>query len=216
MGKHAKSIDSQMLQRMKARGRGWVFTSRDFLDLGGRDAVDKVLSRHAQSGSIRKLARGLYDYPLQDPQLGLLSPSIDAIAQALKERDAVRLQPSGAYAANLLGLSEQVPMKILFFTDGSSRRIQLGKLQIIFKRTTPRNMAVAGKISGVVIQALRYLGRRHVDGDVVAILGQRLSSSDKRQLLEDIRYAPAWIAQCIEQVARTSSHERAILHPTSI
>jgi len=204
MGKHAKSIDSQILQRVKAGGRGGVFTARDFLDLGSRDAVDKALSRHAQSGAIRKLARGLYDYPRQDPQLGLLSPSIDAIAQALQGRDAVRLQPSGAYAANLLGLSDKVPMRVVFLTDGSPRRIQLGKLQIILKRTTPRNMATAGKISGLVIQALRHLGQRHVDGRVSATLRQRLKPADKRQLLKDIRYAPAWIAQFMQQVAKTS------------
>ncbi|MGH7951111.1 MAG: DUF6088 family protein [Limisphaerales bacterium] len=201
MGKHAQSIDSQILQRVKAGGRGRVFTPRDFLHLGSRDAVDKALSRHAQNGSIRKLARGLYDYPGQDPQLGLLSPSIDAIAQALQGRDAVRLQPSGAYAANLLGLSDQVPMKVVFLTDGSPRRIQLGKLQIILKRTTPRNMVTAGKISGLVIQALRYLGQRHMNGHVLANLRQRLKPADKRQLLKDFRYASAWIARFMQQVA---------------
>ncbi len=204
MGKHAKSIDSQILQRVKDGGRGWVFTPRDFLDLGSRDAVDKALSRHAQSAAIRKLARGLYDYPRQDPQLGQLSPSIDAIAQALQERDAVRLQPSGAYAANLLGLSDQVPMKVVFLTDGSPRRIQLGKLQIVLKRTTPRNMATAGRISGLVIQALRHLGQGHVDGNVSAALRQRLKPADKRQLLKDVRYAPAWIARIMRRVAETS------------
>ncbi|MGH7941440.1 MAG: DUF6088 family protein [Limisphaerales bacterium] len=206
MGKHAKSIDSQILQRVKASGRGWVFTARDFMDLGSRDAVDKVLSRHSQSGTIRKLARGLYDYPRHDPQLGQLSPSIDAIAQALQGRDAVRLQPSGAYAANLLGLSDQVPMKIVFLTDGSPRRIQLGKLQIVLKRTTPRNMTTAGKISGLVIQALRHLGQRHVDGHVSDTLRQRLKPADKRQLLKDVRYAPAWIARFMQQVTETSKN----------
>jgi hypothetical protein len=204
MGKHAKSIDSQILQRVKTRGRGWVFTASNFLDLGSRDAVDKTLSRQSQGGIIRKLARGLYDYPRQDPQLGLLSPAIDAIAKALRGRDAVRLQPSGAYAANLLGLSDQVPMKIVFLTDGSPRRIQLGKLQIVLKRTTPRNMASAGKISGLVIQAFRHLGQRHVDDSVLTILRRRLSAADKRQLLKDFRYAAGWIARLMRQVAETS------------
>jgi len=203
MGRHTKSIDNQILQRVKSGGRGWVFTARDFLDLGGRAAVDKALSRHTQRGTIRKLARGLYDYPRTDPQLGLLSPSIDAIARALQGRDAVRLQPSGAYAANLLGLSDQVPMRVVFLTDGSPRRIQLGKLQIILKRTTPRNMATAGKISGLVIQALRHLGQRHVDGHVSTTLRRRLKPSDKRQLQKDVRYAPAWIARIMQQIAET-------------
>ena len=203
MGKHAQSIDSQILQRVKTRGRGWVFTASNFVDLGSRDAVDKTLSRQSQAGIIRKLARGIYDYPRKDPQLGLLSPSIDAIAKALQGRDAIRLQPSGGYAANLLGLSDQVPTKIVFLTDGTPRWIQIGKLQIVLKRTTPRNMMTAGKISGLVIQALRHLGQRHVDDHVLTTLRRRLSDADKRQLLKDFRYASAWIARFMRQIADT-------------
>lgn len=208
MGKHAQSIDSKILQRMKTRGRGWVFTASNFVDLGSRDAVDKTLSRQLQAGVIRKLARGLYDYPRKDPQLGLLSPSINAIAKAFQGRDAVRLQPSGAYAANLLGLSNQVPMKVVFLTDGSPRRIQLGKLQIVLKRTTPRNMVTAGKVSGLVIQAFRNLGQRHVNVNVLTTLSGRLRDADKRQLLSDFRYAPAWIARLMRQIAACTKIDR--------
>jgi hypothetical protein len=210
MGKHAQSIDSQILQRVKTRGRGWVFTASNFVDLGSRDAVDKTLSRQSQAGIIRKLARGIYDYPGKDPQLGPLSPSIDAIAKALRGRDAIRLQPAGGYAANLLGLSDQVPAKIVFLTDGAPRWIQIGKLQIILKRTTPRNMMTAGKVSGLVIQALRHLGQRHVDDRVLNILRRRLSDADKRQILKEVRYASAWIARLMRQIADTeqqSSHQ---------
>ena len=166
--------------------------------------MDLALSRQARTGKIRKLARGLYDRPKRDPQLGLLMPSVDAVAKAMRGRDAVRLQPSGAYAANLLGLSDQVPMKVLFLTDGVPRRVRIGNLQIINKRTTPRNMATAGTISGLVIQALRHLGRRHVDDQVVAILRRRLTASDKRQLLSDLRFASAWIAGIMRQVAEAA------------
>jgi len=204
MGKHAKSIDNQILQRVKARNGGWVFTASDVLDLGSRDAVDKALSRQSRSGVIRKLARGLYDCPRHDLQLGALSPSIDAIAKTLQGRDAIRLQPSGAYAANLLGLSDQVPMKVVFLTDGPPRQLQLGKLQINLKRTTPRNMVAAGKVSGLVIQALRHLGQRHVDNRVLTTLRQRLTAADKQQLLKDLHYAPAWIARLMRQVAESS------------
>ena len=189
------------MRRIRRHGRGWVFTPAEFADLGSRTAVGLALMRHARAGGIRQLARGLYDYPRQDPQLGLLSPSVEMIAKALQGRDAVRLQPSGAYAANQLGLSEQVPMKIVFLTDGASRRVQVGKLQVILKRTTPRNMVTAGRISGLVIQALRNQGRQHVDARTVALLRQRLSASDKNQLLKDIRHAPAWIADLVWRLA---------------
>lgn len=184
------------------RGRGYVFTPGDFLDLGSRAAVDKVLSRSCQAGTIRKLARGLYDYPRSDPRLGLLSPSTDDIAKALRDRDSTRLQPSGGHAANILGLSDQVPVRVVYLTDGPSRQVQLGKRRIVLKRTTPRNMATTGTISGLVIQALRWVGQRHVDDKTIEILRRRLSDSDKQRLLKDLRYAPAWIAGIMRKVSQ--------------
>ena len=195
-----KNIDSKVVSRIYGHGRGWVFTPNHFKDLGSRDAVASALKRHKQSGLIRQLARGVYDYPKIDPELGLLEPSIDDIAQALAGRDATRLQPSGAYAANLLGLSTQVPTKIVYLTDGRSRMVQIGKRQITLKQTTPRNMATAGRISGLVIQALRHLGSRHVDAAIIEKVKRRLSAADRKRLLTDIRYAPAWIADIIRNV----------------
>ena len=195
-----QSIDSKIISRIYGRGKGCVITPGDFLDLGSRQAVDLALHRLAKKGTLRRLARGLYDYPRIDPALGLLSPTIDAIVKALKGRDKILLQPSGGYAANLLGLSDQVPMKIVFLTDGPARRVQIGKRIIILKHTTPRAMATAGRISGLVTQALRHLGQRQVDDAVVANLQKRLSTSDKKVLLRDLRYAPAWIASILRKV----------------
>lgn len=201
MNKSSKNTDSQILSRIYGHGRGWVFTPNHFTDLGSRDAIASALKRHKQSGLIRQLARGLYDYPKSDSELGPLQPSTDDIAKALAGRDAARLQPTGAYAANLLGLSTQVPMKVTYLTDSLSRTVQIGKRQIILKRTTPRNMATAGKISGLVIQALRHLGREHVDQQVIAQLDRVLDDQAKAQLTKDIRYAPVWIAEIIRDLA---------------
>ncbi|MBW2049976.1 MAG: hypothetical protein JRJ09_15825 [Deltaproteobacteria bacterium] len=202
MGKHEQSIDNKIRNRIYGHGRGWVFTPAHFADLGSRDAVASALKRYRRSGLIRQLARGLYDYPDTDPELGTLTPSPDALAKALAGRHAVRLQPSGAYAANLLGLSTQVPMKIVYLTDGPSRTVAIGKKQIILKRTTPRNMATAGRISGLIIQALRYLGKRHVDDDVFARLDLRLDDDDRKRLLKDLRFAPSWIADIMRRLGQ--------------
>jgi hypothetical protein len=207
MGKHAQSIDNKVINRIYGHGRGWVFTPTHFSDLGSRNAVASALKRHCQSGLIRQLARGLYDYPRTDPKLGVLTPSPDAVARALAGRDAVRLQPSGAYAANLLGLSTQIPMKIVFLTDGRSRTVQIGNKQIILKQTTPRNMATAGRISGLVIQALRHLGSKHVDDDVIARLDRRLDADARKRLLKDIRFAPAWIADIMRRLGNNQETE---------
>jgi len=194
MKKNPQSIDGKVLSSIYGHKRGWVFSPSDFKGLGSRDAIASALKRYKQSGVIRQLARSLYDYPKQHPQLGLLHPLVDDIAKALSGRDASRLQPSGAYAANLLGLSTQVPMRVVYLTDGMSRTVKVGEREIILKRTTPKNMATAGRISGLVIQALRYFGKDHVDDLVVNKLDQRLDAVACNQLMKDIRYAPEWIA----------------------
>src|SRR5438093_10773617 len=157
-----QSVDSRILARIHWFGRGSVFVSADFLDLGSRQAVDIVLHRLARKGTIRRLARGVYDFPKEHPVLGPLQPSAEAIASALAGRDRTRLQPAGAYVANALGLSEQVPAKATFLTDGPSRTVTIGPMTIQFRRTTPRNMEAAGRLSGLLMQALRELGEEHV------------------------------------------------------
>ena len=189
----AQSIENKIANRIHSKGAGWVFTPNHFLDLGSRTAVAQSLVRLVRAGTIRRLAHGLYDYPEKHPALGDLPANYERIAQALAGRDNLRIQPSGAYAANLLGLTEQVPARIVFLTDGSNRTVQINKQQLVLKRTTPKNMATAGRVSGLVIQALRYLGQNNVDDKIIEILKKRLSSNDKRQLINDLRFAPVWI-----------------------
>ena len=195
-----QSIDSKVVSRIYGMKRGWVFTTTHFLDLGSRAAVAKTLERLAGSGTIRRLARGLYDYPEKHPVLGDLPANYERIAQALAGRDSLKIQPSGAYAANLLGLTEQVPARIVFLTDGANRTVQVKNQQIVLKRTTPKNMATAAHVSGLVIQALRYLGKNHVDDKTIGILKKKLTGNDKRQLIRDLRYAPAWIGTIFRQL----------------
>jgi len=202
--KVANPIDQAMLARVKAHGDGWVFAPTDFIDLGTRRAVDQALSRMAAAGVIRRLARGLYDVPRHHPIVGVTAPSVDQVAKALASKAGTRLQPTGAYAANLLGLSEQVPAKVVFLTDGRSKRIRLDTLDIVLKQTSPRSMATAGKVSGLVIQALRYLGKAHVTDDTVKRLSRRLSPDDRKQLLNDVAFAPAWIGEIMQRLAATA------------
>ena len=195
-----QSIVTKIKKRIYSKSRGFVFTKSHFLDLGSRTAVAKALERLADSGTIRRLARGLYDYPEKHPVLGELPANYERIAQALAGRDSLKIQPSGAYAANLLGLTEQVPARIVFLTDGANRTVQVKNQQIVLKRTTPKNMATAGHVSGLVIQALRYLGKDHVNDKTIGILKKRLTGDDKRQLMCDLRYASARIGSIFRQL----------------
>lgn len=202
-GKHktTQSIDSQILYRIRGMGRGSVVVPGDFLDLGSRQAVDLALHRLAKKGVLRRLARGVYDFPKEHPTLGLLSPSADTIAQALAGRDRTRLQPAGAYAANALGLSEQVPAKAVFLTDGPSRTVKIGSMTIQLRRTTARNMAAAGRLSGLLIQALRELGKDHVTSARIEQLKRTLPADKRKALLKDLRLAPAWMHPIFRELA---------------
>ena len=195
-----QSIVARIKKRIYGKDRGFVFTKSHFLDLGSRAAVAKALERLVDSGAIRRLSRGLYDYPENHPTLGDIPVNYERIAQALAGRDNLKIQPSGAYAANLLGLTDQVPAKIVFLTDGSHRKIQVGNQQIILKRTTPKNMATAWKMSGLVIQALRFIGQPFIDDRVIRILKNRMTENDKKMLVADLRYAPAWVEKVVKRL----------------
>ena len=196
-----QSIDKKVLSRIYGRGRGAVHVPGGFLDLGSRESIDLALHRLVKQGVIRRLARGVYDYPKRHPQLGDLTPSAETIARALAGRDRARLQPAGAYAANLLGLTEQVPARAVFLTDGLSRTTTVGRMTIELRRTTPRNMAAAGRLSGLVIQAFRELGKEHVTQDRIDHLKRTLPATERRGLLKDIKLAPAWMHPIFRELA---------------
>jgi hypothetical protein len=189
----ASPVDARILATLRRRGAGTVFVPNDFLALGTRSAVDVALHRLVERGAIRRLGRGVYDLPKRHRVLGEVTASADAIAAALAGRDRLRLQPSGAYAANLLGLSEQVPAKVVFLTDGATRAVRIGNTTIRLRRTTPRNMATAGRLSGLLIQALRVLGKHHVSPQRIAHLKRTIPAVERRALIKDLRFAPTWM-----------------------
>ncbi len=193
------SIADKILKRVRGKGRGSVFLSKDFLDLGSRPAIDQALSRLARQGDVRRLKNGLYDYPQIHPRLGALLPDPDVIANALARKNGARIQPAGAAAANALGLSTQVPAQHVYLTDGNSKRVQLGRQIIKFRRTTPSNLSAA-KTSNTVIQALRHLGRDGVDASAVAKLKHTLPDDVKADLKKDIGRVPDWMRPVVAAV----------------
>ena len=158
------------------------------------------LFRLAKQQIILRLAKGLYDYPEEHEQLGLLSPSHDAVAEALARHDRIRVQPTGAYTANLLGLSDQVPAKVVYLTEGRARRVKFGNREIRLKQTTSQHMATARRISGTVIQALRYVGNDRLTAEHVRTLQRKLNAADKKCLRTDLIHAPAWMHKWLRQI----------------
>lgn len=196
------SVDSQIARQVQQSTPGTVFTPDVFALLGSRAAIDKALQRLVARGELRRLSRGLYDKPRHDELLGMLWPSIEAVVQALAGKDMLRTQPAGVYAANMLGLSEQVPVKVVLLTDGISRTVRAGPMQISLKRTTPRQMAAAGRLSGLLIQAFKSLGAPHITPERLERLRQNIPAQERAKVLQDIALAPAWMHPFLREVAR--------------
>lgn len=196
------SFDSLIARRVKAAARGTVFTPDTFATLGSRASIDKALQRLVARGELRRLSRGLYDKPRHDDLLGVLWPSVDAVIKAIAGRNRMRTQPAGAYAANLLGLSEQVPAKVLLLTDGLSRTVQAGPMRITLKRTTPRQMAAAGRLSGLLIQAFKSIGAPHLSERQIEHLRASLPAAQRARVADDIALAPVWMRPWLLAVAR--------------
>lgn len=195
------TVSASMLARIHHRGPGWVFTAGDFLDLGDRAAVDQALSRLARRQGIRRIDRGVYDLPRVHPRAGALWPSADAVARAVAARTGSLVLPTGAAAANALGLSTQVPARAEYLTDGRQRRVRVGQLDVRLGPARRTDLLLPGTTAGTALIALRYLGRHEVTDDVVAQLAARLSESDKQVLLTVRRQVPAWMGGVIGRVA---------------
>ena len=188
------------MRRVTQKGRGWVFTPNDFADFGDPRAIGMALTRLVRDGSIRRVGRGLYDYPRKHPVIGHTAPSPDAVVSAMARKKGIRLLPSKALAANQLGLSTQVPAQMVYHTDGAPSAVQLDKLKIAFRRNTGRLMGLAGRPSGLVAQALRDVGQGKVTPQHIQAIRSHLPASDRKQLLKDLDRLPAWMRPHIQEI----------------
>lgn len=189
------SVADRIMERVTAHERGkWVCTPGDFLDLGSRAAVDQALSRLVRAGRLRRAGHGLYDMPRMSGVLGRPAPvDLEAATAALARRDGVRIMPDGLVAANQLGLTNAVPAKASYVTDGHSRTLKVDGRTLRFRHAGPRVMKWAGRPSAPAVQALRWLGRDAAgDPEVVSILRRQLPDAAKRDLSENSRDLPGW------------------------
>ena len=197
------SVPDRVMKRVRASGRGSVFTPSDFLTVAARSSVDQALSRLVKGGQLRRLARGLYDFPKLHPKLGALSPAPDDVAHALARETGSQVQISGARAANALGLSTQVPAQSTYLTDGPSRRVVLGKRVVDLRHASPKHLIAPGSPAGTVVQALRHVGPVRA-ADVAQVAAHRLSANDKKTLASTAVQAPAWMRPTLVSIAHAA------------
>ncbi len=201
-----QSVDDKVIAKIKKAKRGSLFFTEDFLSFGSAKAVAKALERMVEKEEVFRVARGIYARLEKDPILGLLKPSTEAIAEAIRKRDKARIVPTGILALNALGLSTQVPMNVVYLTDGAARKIDLGKRKILFKKSAPKNLSAIGKISSLVIQALKEIGKDNCTENEIQIILKQLTKEEPYRLEHDIRLAPEWIRVIMRQAINTSKN----------
>ena len=201
MKSHAEKIRSH-IREVKS---GTIFLADDF-GMGDRQAVRVILSRLVKDNSIVRLGSGIYMKPRYNKLLGSLEyPSVDEIAHAVAQKEKARIVPSGAHAVNWLGLSTQVPMRSVFLTDGSPRKITLedGRT-IVFKRTTARNLSYENNIVRSVVSALKEIGEQGIDESIRNTLAAILAPVHADELKHDIPLAPEWIQKELKEILSRS------------
>jgi hypothetical protein len=189
------TTEDKILKKMKQNRRGKIFFANDFAELGNYKACSKALERLAKQGEIMRVSRGIYAIPQKSELLGTLTPSFDSVVAAIAKRDKAKIIPTGLFAENVLGLSTQVPVKAVYLTDGTPRKLMIGKIPLIFKKTTPKNLAAKGKISGLAIQALKSIRKDRITDDEVDKIVSLLKKENPQHLAHDIKLVPVWIKE---------------------
>lgn len=188
-----QSIEKQIEKSIKSKPKGTLVLLDDYVSYGASKAIQKSLERLADKQVIVRVAQGIYVRPKISKLIGALVPSAEDVAEAIAKRDRIRTVPTGSYALNALGFSTQVPMNIVLLTDGSPREIRVGNRKIKFKKTTPKNLLAKGKISRLVIQALKEIGNGKVTEQEENKIIELLKKEDVKDLKHDIALAPVWV-----------------------
>jgi hypothetical protein len=194
------STDDQIEQKIKEQEPGTITFTEDYQECGSPGAIKVALHRIVKKGLLSTLARGIYTKPTFSKLLNQdVLPSAEQVAISIAKRDKARILPTGVYAQNMLGLSTQVPLNLVYLTDGSPRKITIGNRTIQFKKTTPKNLALKGEISKLVVQALKEIGKDKVTQRELKKITALLQKEDVKDLKHDIALAPQWVAEIMAQ-----------------
>ena len=188
-----QSIHSQLEDKILSLKKGAIVFVSDFAGFGTAENVKKVLLRLEKKQLLVRLAHGIYLYPKIDKELGILYPSTESIAEAIAKRDKIRIIPTGIFALQQLGISTQIPMNVIYLTDGAPRKIKVGKRTITFKKTAPKNLAIKNKILSNIVQGLKELGKESITDEIRQRINQALEKIPVEILKEEVLNAPVWV-----------------------
>ena len=202
------TIGKKVLSRIYGNGRGWAFSPTDFADLGGRSTIDWSLHQREKEGSIRRVIRGIYDYPRHSDFLKkTINPDLDQVAHALARKFSWRIQSDGATAQNLLGLSTQVPAHILYLSDGPNRKYKIGTTSLIFEKAVLKEAGFKLRESRLIVQALKAFGESRITPRIIAQIREKFDPSLRQKILRDTRTATGWVYSAIQEIAKDKANE---------
>lgn len=197
----AQSVENSIKHEIQKHSPGWCFTPISFSNLGSDESVRKALSDLAKQGFIRRLTQGIYEYPRLHQVLGVVPPDLNVVAKVIAEKNGVEIQPTGAHAANLLGLSEQVPARLVFLTEGPSRKVKIGNHELVFKKSTKKVMSTAGTKEGLAIQAIKHIGKENINEAIKTKIKKIFTPIEsEKKIKRNFKYAPAWVRSIIYEI----------------
>ncbi len=202
-----QSVYNQLFNKIFLQKEGVLIFLEDFLELGSQKAVSKNLERMVDHGILTRVARGIYLLTKKDKDLGSLMPTLDKVAKAIAAREKAVIVPSGLVAMQELGLSTQVPMNAVYLTDATPRKIQVGNRYIIFKKTTPKKLALKGKISSLVIRAMQEIGKDSLTEDHLTKIAAWITKEKPTDLMHDAKLAPIWIRNILLEMHKMNKDE---------
>jgi hypothetical protein len=196
-----QSIENKLFYIIKGTGRGCVFSAADFSDKFNGATVDWVLSNLVLQNKIRRVIRGIYDFPKYSELLNqYLSPEIDKVAHTLARKFKWRIEPSGDTALYLLGLSTQVPARYVYHSDGPKREYDILGNQLEFKKVALKNIGFKYAESALLVQAIKSLGKDNISAETIAVLKQKIDSKLYPKIIKDTKTVTDWVYSVIKQV----------------
>ena len=195
-----ESVNQIIELKIRKAKPGSVFLPSDFKAMGASTAIRKSLSRIVVSGKLERMGQGIYVVPKVDRVFGKVLPSLEELAEVLSRKEHVKIKPSGQYALNKVGLSTQVPMKLVYLTSGHSKRIQVGKGAIVFKSTTAKKLSMKGDITSLLFLALEELDLQKLSVGQRDRIIQLLKKESPENLKHDLRLTQTKVSDFIVKI----------------
>jgi len=207
--RYMQSITQKILSRIYGNGRGWCFSQVDFTDLASRSAVDSALKRLASTGTIRRILRGLYDYPTYSDFLGeYLAPDMQQVVSALCRKHGWQVVPDGSTALHLLGLDTQVPARFRYLSSGPNREYLIGNTPLQFSHQKTQHTTIDDRFAATVVQAILALGHGSITDAHRRKIASVAAEHDVGCVVKKTHRVTSWVHDEILRIAEMTEGQK--------